>query len=516
MKEHQYEDIVHEATYNTSGYIGQGCIVCGTPSDSVVITAPPLVDEILDYEGHMTNNTYVIKGLKKDVEELVIPESINGIDISEIKKQAFQYNTTLKKVTLPDTVRYIHAFAFDCCYNLEEINMPSALLEIGESGFRQTNLKEVKFNSGPSLKARAFQNCQNLRIVDAGKDTTSLSDEVFKDCRNLWSIKLSSRTTYNNVRGYNIFQGCTRLIEIIRPDGEYGSAFPYNVKYVRNNEDVNWNSFIKYEEGLGYVLNDEEGTVKLLLCEIYDDNLVLPELTKDGYKYELEAGCFYNITAKKITMRSVDPDGSFLGLYDNVACQVEEIVMDTDDYIPTNYFNGWTSSGLDNLKKITFTEKTNNFPQSGCLYYIDSLEEVVISSNGDFVFENVCYPKNSSTLKKVTITDGEKIAPYFFDNFNLLEEIIIKGEVKEIGQYAFESNKNSNYLNVTLPKSIEKIKDQNVLNWNVFYEGSEEEWSNVIVEINSSYMPNIYYYSENEKTDGNYWHYDENGNREIW
>lgn len=118
----------------------------------MVITDTPLVTNILKYEGHMTNNTYVITGLKQDVEELIIPETIDGVAVSEIKKQAFQYNTTLKKVTLPDTIRYIHSFAFDCCYNLSEINMPSSLIEIGESAFVSTNLKEIKFNSGPTLK----------------------------------------------------------------------------------------------------------------------------------------------------------------------------------------------------------------------------------------------------------------------------------------------------------------------------------------------------------------------------
>lgn len=238
----------------------------------------------------------------------------------------------------------------------------------------------------------------------------------------------------------------------------------------------------------------------MLLCEIFYDNLVLPEFTKDGLKYELEAGCFYNITAKKITMRSVDPNGSFLGLYDNVVCQVEKIIMDTEDYIPCSYFDGWSYSGLDNLKKITFTSRTINFPYSGCLYYVNSLEEVELSINGTFVFSNVCYENNSNTLKKVTINDGEKLAPYFFDNFNSLEEIVFKCNINEIGHYAFEENKNGKDLNLVVPKTIKKIKDQNVLNWNIFYEGSEEEWNDVILEVGASYLPSVYYYLEVEKT----------------
>ena len=94
------------------------------------------------------------------------------------------------------------------------------------------------------------------------------------------------------------------------------------------------------------------------------------------------------------------------------------------------------------------------------------------------------------------------------------EEIVFKCNITEIGHYAFEENKNGKDLNLVVPKSIKKIKDQNVLNWNIFYEGSEEEWNDVILEVGTSYLPSVYYYSEVEKT--GHWHYDANGNREIW
>ena len=43
---------------------------------------------------------------------------------------------------------------------------------------------------------------------------------------------------------------------------------------------------------------------------------------------------------------------------------------------------------------------------------------------------------------------------------------------------------------------------------------SEEEWNNVTLEVSASYLPQVYYYSETEMP--GCWHYDANGDREIW
>ena len=97
LKEHEYEDIVHEATYDTSGYIGKGCKNCSHPSEEVEITAPPKVSEILTYEKDMYGD-YTITGIKNNDEEVIIPDYIDGIAVSSIASQAFANNINIKNI----------------------------------------------------------------------------------------------------------------------------------------------------------------------------------------------------------------------------------------------------------------------------------------------------------------------------------------------------------------------------------------------------------------------------------
>ena len=53
----------------------------------------------------------------------------------------------------------------------------------------------------------------------------------------------------------------------------------------------------------------------------------------------------------------------------------------------------------------------------------------------------------------------------------------------------------------------------------VYYEGTAEEWGRISIGASNSYLTNAtrYYYSETQPTEeGNWWHYDENGEVVVW
>ena len=53
----------------------------------------------------------------------------------------------------------------------------------------------------------------------------------------------------------------------------------------------------------------------------------------------------------------------------------------------------------------------------------------------------------------------------------------------------------------------------------VYYKGTAEDWAKISLKSSDTYLTNAtrYYYSESEPTEeGNYWHYDENGNPVVW
>jgi hypothetical protein len=53
----------------------------------------------------------------------------------------------------------------------------------------------------------------------------------------------------------------------------------------------------------------------------------------------------------------------------------------------------------------------------------------------------------------------------------------------------------------------------------VYYKGTAEEWDMINIGGSNDYLTNAtrYYYSETQPTaEGNWWHYDENGEIVVW
>ena len=88
----------------------------------------------------------------------------------------------------------------------------------------------------------------------------------------------------------------------------------------------------------------------------------------------------------------------------------------------------------------------------------------------------------------------------------------------------------SSLTSVTIGNSVTSIGDYAFYGCSklniVYYTGTKTEWSSITVNSSNYSLTNAtrYYYSETEpgvigngtSYDGNYWHYDENGNIVVW
>ena len=70
----------------------------------------------------------------------IIPEAVGNIAINYIASEAFQGNTTIKKVIIHNGIQGIGRAAFQGCSNLEEVSMPSSSIEIEADAFDGTPL----------------------------------------------------------------------------------------------------------------------------------------------------------------------------------------------------------------------------------------------------------------------------------------------------------------------------------------------------------------------------------------
>jgi uncharacterized repeat protein (TIGR02543 family) len=94
-------------------------------SDIVLTAKWKPLEEIFTFE--YSYNTVYIKSYNGSYENLVIPKTINGIEVKYIFDSAFQDCKSLVSMVLPDSITNIGANAFQYCNNLESINLPDSL-----------------------------------------------------------------------------------------------------------------------------------------------------------------------------------------------------------------------------------------------------------------------------------------------------------------------------------------------------------------------------------------------------
>ena len=126
----------------------------------------------------------------------------NGKGVIKLEKDCYQLGgyvfsncTTLKSITIPNSVTSIGQSAFSSCSNLINITIPNSVTSIG------TN---------------AFNNCRSLTSITIPNLVTSIRWSAFNNCKSLTSITIPNLVRF--IEG-NAFYNCTKLSNItIQPE----------------------------------------------------------------------------------------------------------------------------------------------------------------------------------------------------------------------------------------------------------------------------------------------------------
>ena len=181
-------------------------------------------------------------------DEVVDGETVSH-PVTSVYPSGFQNCSTIKKITLPDTVVSFGTDAF-AGSSLESITIPKDLSVIASGSFRNCKeLQSVSFKKGNQLRAisdYAFANCYNLAVFQfyelenlktIGKEAflycieltsvvffdgfNTLESYAFQDCKKLTTIYFPASTTYV---GANAFRGVGKSAKIYFSNREPGSS----------------------------------------------------------------------------------------------------------------------------------------------------------------------------------------------------------------------------------------------------------------------------------------------------
>lgn len=93
---------------------------------------------------------------------LVIPNSVQQVPVTDIIEKCFANCLQLKQVALPQGVSVLSKSCFEGCANLENVSFPKKLIDI---------------------KEKAFKGCTSLKTITLPDSLTDMRDSCFKACR---------------------------------------------------------------------------------------------------------------------------------------------------------------------------------------------------------------------------------------------------------------------------------------------------------------------------------------------
>ena len=118
---------------------------------------------IISGTGAMQNSAYKLYE-KYDFENVIVEEGVTSIG-----SEAFKNCTSLKTISLPDSLEELIEFCFYGCSNLERITLPKNLKHIGGS---------------------VFDYCSSLTSIEIPSSVTYIGASLFTDCDKLVEIKV--------------------------------------------------------------------------------------------------------------------------------------------------------------------------------------------------------------------------------------------------------------------------------------------------------------------------------------
>lgn len=454
------------------------------------------------------NDKVVITGYVGNEPDIVIPETINGIAVTDIAENAFSGNNKIAKITInapvqsipasccestfitsisiPDTVKVIENRAFSACYSLREIHLPDNLEKIGAEAFEYSAIQEIVIpDTVKVIDTFAFAECKSLTKIHLPKNLETLGQGVFREtgiqelvipetvkemselaferCFHLKHLSILGNPIVNNE---NLsFEECYELEEIILPDGIKTVAF-------RNCHSL---SSVRLPDGMTEI-TEEAFLNCYTLTEIYIPYSVtdIQNNAFDGCSFLTVYGSMGSCAEsyameKQIPFSSEEMPGNkvsyqksdgFSYILYNDNCMVSGYEGSETDLVIPKEIEGHSVTHLaprafaedTGIQKYIIEAKIKELPND--CFNRSSLHSIVLPDSiktiGARCFEN-CYCLENINIPERVTTLGESS----FSMCHSLVNVNLSGGVTTLGESTFSECEN--LVSVNLPEEVVKL-----------------------------------------------------------
>ena len=167
-------------------------------------------------------------------------ETVNCSANAGVGSGAFENCAKLKTVVLPENMEAVPSSMFAGCVSLVSVDLPDGIEAIGEAAFSGcTALTELVLpDAVKEIRSRAFLNCSNLKSINIPANVETIgAEEPFGGCRNLAEIKVEDGNTvfYNDAAGNlctdKVINSVDHVLLVRSVTGKYGDSYtiPSNI-----------------------------------------------------------------------------------------------------------------------------------------------------------------------------------------------------------------------------------------------------------------------------------------------
>ena len=416
--------------------------------------------------------------------EIVIPSMYEGLPVKAINPFAFEDNTTITSVVIPESVTEIGRYAFSGCTALEKIVMPENVTFVGSRAFHNTayyNNAENWENGVLYIDHCLYAVDETVTILGVKKGTTLMADyALFTD--NLKEVSFPN--SLESLGNQNYGKGLTAI-------------------YVKDSHPT--------AMSVDGILYSKDGTQ--LFCYPAgrsEESFIVPNGVTQICDYAFQ----YANALKSVTL----PEGlTDIGM---------EAFFYCENIVSVNLPESLKTIGEAAFYRCVSLESIETFPKG--------LQSIGAEAFGKCISLKTLILPGASTeigemafaycqgLTSVTIPEGHKYIGYgWLGACSSLTSVVVPNGVERIDDAAFALCES--LTKIIIPNSVTLISEA-VFNESdnlktVYFHGTEAQWKaiKILDENEPLKKATVYYYSETQPTtEGNFWCYDAKGNATIW
>lgn len=497
--------------------------------DSVVLSdyATDVVVDENNTNYYSYESCLYMKGTKMLV---FVPREITNLrlksDTLRISSGVCAYHYNLSTVTFNDGLQVIDSEVFRDCGETKFINaFPSSLRSIGDYAFANCyNLTSFELGNVFELLGNGAFSCSGVSSVNLGSDITTISSYCFSNCSRLKNIKIPSSV---KTIGDSCFESCYALLSIEMSDSI--KEIPTNcfnccyslssIKLPLYLETISSNAFSN--SGLTSV-DFPKTLLSIGDFAFYSTQLYSLDLSQTQVA---NIGSYAFAYSKNLVQLSLPPNLKAINDYLFEGCDALTSISlpsKLESIGQSNFYqinmDVTLAASFKKLKQYAFMgctipvlEINSTSMEADAYAFSDCSISKVILGSGSYHFYNYAFYFLRDEIKEMDLSRAKAI----FDQYSAagvsVENLILGSSIVSIGDYAFGTIEN-----VIIPPGLENKVSSEMADTigNVYFQGSPENYKYAFK------CNNVFYYSSTkveDKEDKNiYWHYNDNGQPELW